>query len=110
MFILFVFSPHQGDREINFELDEKTKSSEVDEAAEENKSDTEDITANLCPSANETLNLSEGGKKDSLLRRQELLVNSGLAEVCCFSILPTQLIKYEFIFYIYLHFSFCFGC
>lgn len=28
------------------------------------------------------IQLNEGGKKDSLKRRQELLVNSGLAEVC----------------------------
>lgn len=28
------------------------------------------------------IQLPEGGKKDPFLRRQELLVNSGLAEVC----------------------------
>ena len=30
----------------------------------------------------ETLQLIEGGKKDPSIRRQELLVGSGLAEVC----------------------------
>ena len=29
--------------------------------------------------------LAESGKKDPLVRRQELLINSGLAEVGCFS-------------------------
>lgn len=33
-----------------------------------------------------SLNLVEGGKKDPTLRRQELLVNSGLAKVSWFSI------------------------
>lgn len=28
----------------------------------------------------------EGGKKDPLIRRHELLVDSGLAEVCCFTL------------------------
>lgn len=30
--------------------------------------------------------LAESGKKDPLVRRQELLINSGLAEVCCFTL------------------------
>lgn len=72
--------------EINSELDEQTKASEVDEVDEENKSDTEEITANRNPSGSETLHLSDSGKKDPFLRRQELLVNSGLAEVCCLTI------------------------
>jgi pumilio family protein 6 len=37
----------------------------------------------------------EGGKKDPFLRRQELLVNSGLAEVRCFTF-----------WILYLHFIF----
>ncbi|KAL3820143.1 hypothetical protein ACJIZ3_006048 [Penstemon smallii] len=50
------------------------------EAAEEEKKDEGD-------GVNTSIQLSEGGKKDSFKRRQELLVNSGLAEklidACC---------------------------
>ena len=42
-------------------------------ATESGKSDT----------SAEDLYLAEGGKKDPSLRRRELLVSSGLAEVCC---------------------------
>lgn len=35
----------------------------------------------------ETLEMFEGGKKDPLIRRQELLVKTGLAEVSFFKIM-----------------------
>lgn len=68
--------------EINSEFDEITEASEIDvdeeNKSEENKSDTKEITANRSKSRS-----SVGGKKDPFLRRQELLVKSGLAKVCC---------------------------
>lgn len=68
------FSLYQGGKEVNSGLD-KQESSEVGEDGEEDNSDTEDITTDSNKETN------EGGKKDPFLRRQELLVNSGLAEV-----------------------------
>ncbi|GFZ11437.1 pumilio 24 [Actinidia rufa] len=62
----------KGDAEENSDLDKQKKSSEVGEDDEDN-SDTENVES-------ENLNSVEGGKKDPFLRRQELLVNSGLAE------------------------------
>lgn len=58
-----------------------TKSSD-----EESKHETEVTVAEGNTSASgDDLHLAEGGKKDPFLRRLELLVNSGLAEVCCFT-------------------------
>jgi pumilio family protein 6 len=39
-------------------------------------------------SSGDNIQLVEGGKKDPFLRRQELLVNSGLAEVCFTFLIP----------------------
>lgn len=36
--------------------------------------------------------LAESGKKDPLVRRQELLINSGFAEVGCFSFPSNKLV------------------
>ena len=71
------FPLNQGDTEENPDLDKQKKSSEVGEDGEDN-SDTENVES-------ENLNSVEGGKKDPFLRRQELLVNSGLAEVANFT-------------------------
>ncbi|KAK1380300.1 pumilio-like [Heracleum sosnowskyi] len=62
--------------EMSSELTEQKKASDIVQA-EEDKSDSEEPTANKNPSSSE---LGEGGKKDPLVRRQELLINSGLAE------------------------------
>ncbi|XP_058212550.1 pumilio homolog 24 [Rhododendron vialii] len=64
----------KGGLEVNSDLDKLEKSSKVGEDVEEDNSDTEDVTTESDKRAN------EGGKKDPFLRRQELLVNSGLAE------------------------------
>ncbi|KAF7146008.1 hypothetical protein RHSIM_Rhsim04G0228200 [Rhododendron simsii] len=64
----------KGGLEVNSDLDKREKSSKVGEDVEEDNSDTEDVTTESDKRAN------EGGKKDPFLRRQELLVNSGLAE------------------------------
>lgn len=69
------FPLYQGGLEENPDLDKLEKSSKVSEDVEEDNSDTEDVTTESDKRAN------EGGKKDPFLRRQELLVNSGLAEV-----------------------------
>ncbi|XP_057476853.1 pumilio homolog 24-like [Actinidia eriantha] len=63
---------HKGDGEENADLDKQKESSDVGEDGEHN-SDTENVVT-------ENLNSVEGGKKDPFLQRQELLVNSGLAE------------------------------
>lgn len=60
----FVYSLFQGESDDN-------------EAVEEDKNDEGDHSDPDTP-------LNEGGKKDSFKRRQELLVDSGLAEVCTF--------------------------
>lgn len=44
-------------------------------------------------SAEEDNDLVEGGKKDPFVRRQELLVKSGLAEVCCLTLPFHQAIR-----------------
>ncbi|KAM7485032.1 hypothetical protein LguiA_001041 [Lonicera macranthoides] len=71
----------KGDTDKHSELGKETESPEGGETGEE-KSKEEEI-----PATGESLDLTEGGKKDPLLRRQELLVNSGLAEklidTCC---------------------------
>lgn len=36
----------------------------------------------------------EGGKKDPVIRRHELLVDSGLAEVSCLHILPYRYVSF----------------
>ncbi|VVA97930.1 unnamed protein product [Arabis nemorensis] len=53
----------------------QTKDSDSNESGEEAKDEQEEIDLE------ENVAVA-GGKKDSLLRRQELLVTSGLAEVC----------------------------
>ncbi|KAE9455155.1 hypothetical protein C3L33_12926, partial [Rhododendron williamsianum] len=68
------FPLYQGGLEVNSDLDKLEKSSKVGEDVEEDNSDTEDATTESDKRTN------EGGKKDPFLRRQELLVNSGLAE------------------------------
>uniref|UniRef100_A0A5B7ANJ5 PUM-HD domain-containing protein n=1 Tax=Davidia involucrata TaxID=16924 RepID=A0A5B7ANJ5_DAVIN len=73
---------NKGDSEVNSDLGEQTKYLEIDEAGEEDKSDTEEVAskANRSTGPGEGVHLMEGGKKDPFLRRQELLVSSGLAE------------------------------
>lgn len=69
------------------------KSFQVNGASEEVKpnNDMELTGAEAERSADpgETVPVVEGGKKDPSIRRQELLVKSGLAEVCCFGIINT---------------------
>lgn len=62
--------------EMSSELTEQKEASEIVQA-DEDKSDSEEPTANKNSSSSE---LGEGGKKDPLVRRRELLINSGLAE------------------------------
>ena len=74
---------------VHWQGESEAKSSKNEES---NKTDTKDDTdtevteveGNENTSGDE-LHLVEGGKKDPFLRRQELLVNSGLAEVCYFT-------------------------
>lgn len=68
----------KGESEVNSE----TKSSKHKESGEEAESDTEETADEVSKSTSdgESFLLVEGGKKDPNLRRQELLVNSGLAE------------------------------
>lgn len=65
------------------------KSLQVNGSSEEVKPDNDiDLTeaeANRSSDPGETLP-TEGGKKDPSVRREELLVKSELAEVCCFDI------------------------
>ena len=63
------------------ELTEQNKISE-NVQADEDKSNSEELTANKHSSSSEMPLLGEGGKKDPVLRRRELLIDSGLAEVC----------------------------
>lgn len=65
--------------------------SEVNSEAKNNESSKEmadqevvAVQADESTSPAENLPLAEGGKKDPHVRRQELLVSSGLAEVCGF--------------------------
>ncbi|KAH0993000.1 hypothetical protein GBA52_004483 [Prunus armeniaca] len=57
----------------------ETKSSEVNRSGEEASSDLE-VTVDEANTNDDDLHLVEGGKKDPSIRRQELLVKSGLAE------------------------------
>lgn len=62
------------------ETPSQTKDSDGEESGEKAKDEEEDtLTENTDVEDNTTFACS---KKDPLLRRQELLVNSGLAEVC----------------------------
>uniref|UniRef100_A0A2N9HEV0 PUM-HD domain-containing protein n=1 Tax=Fagus sylvatica TaxID=28930 RepID=A0A2N9HEV0_FAGSY len=74
----------------------EAKSSKVEES---NNKDTKDDPEVTVAEGNENTSsgddVVEGGKKDPFLRRQELLVNSGLAEVRCFTF-----------WILYLHFIF----
>ncbi|KAL7220760.1 hypothetical protein ACSBR2_013615 [Camellia fascicularis] len=67
--------------DLNSDSDKKKKTLEVGEDGEEN-SGTEDVIveSNKSTTPGESTDLIDGGKKDHLVRRQELLVNSGLAE------------------------------
>ncbi|KAK9288302.1 hypothetical protein L1049_016753 [Liquidambar formosana] len=65
------------------EVNSETKSSKLGESGDkQDESDVDENAAevNKTTSSGEGLHLVEGGKKDPYLRRQELLVNSGLAE------------------------------
>ncbi|THG06909.1 hypothetical protein TEA_016631 [Camellia sinensis var. sinensis] len=76
------FSPDDlGESDLNSDSDKKKKTLEVGKDGEEN-SGTEDVIAesNKSTTSGESTDLIDGGKKDHLVRRQELLVNSGLAE------------------------------
>ncbi|XP_009621817.1 pumilio homolog 24 [Nicotiana tomentosiformis] len=68
--------------DVNVALDEETEASGLGEADKEDSCDT-----GAAADATQSSHLNEGGKKDPLTRRQELLVNSGLAEklidACC---------------------------
>lgn len=77
-------------------MGKQTESPEGGETGEEEKIKEEEI-----PASGESLDLTEGGKKDPLLRRQELLVNSGLAEVCCFTIFLSTSYRWNFLIIIY---------
>ncbi|CAL5337920.1 unnamed protein product [Camellia sinensis] len=71
----------KGESDLNSDSDKKKKTLEVGKDGEEN-SGTEDVIAesNKSTTSGESTDLIDGGKKDHLVRRQELLVNSGLAE------------------------------
>lgn len=60
-------------------MDEETEASGLGEADKEDSCDTGAAT-----DTTQSSHLNGGGKKDPLTRRQELLVNSGLAEVNIF--------------------------
>jgi hypothetical protein len=69
----------QGELEVNSE----TKSLKDEESSDKDNYGREVTMAKPDGSTSpETLPLIEGGKKDPSIRRQELLVGSGLAEVC----------------------------
>lgn len=69
----------QGELEVNSE----TKSLMDEESSDKNDSGKEVTMEEADENTNaETLQPIEGGKKDPSLRRQELLMGSGLAEVC----------------------------
>ncbi|KAL1806702.1 hypothetical protein DCAR_0832534 [Daucus carota subsp. sativus] len=65
--------------ETSSELTEQNKASDIVQA-DEDKSNSEELTANKHSSSSEMPLLGEGGKKDPVLRRRELLIDSGLAE------------------------------
>ncbi|CAK9145615.1 unnamed protein product [Ilex paraguariensis] len=72
----------KGDSEIGSDLGKQTSSSEVGEAGEEDRSGTDEILAEPDSSEGpeESPHTIEGGKKDPFVRRQELLITSGLAK------------------------------
>ena len=67
-------------------MSQQKESSEVNEASDEEKRDNGEILveANTGKSAGKNSDVNEVAKKDPLTRRRELLINSGLAEVCVF--------------------------
>ncbi|CAL5395734.1 unnamed protein product [Camellia sinensis] len=71
----------KGESDLNSDSDKKKKTLEVGKDGEEN-SGTEDVIveSNKSTTPGESTDLIDGGKKDHLVRRQELWVNSGLAE------------------------------
>ena len=81
------------------------ESLKVNESNEETRSDMEVTVeeANTSTNPDESIPVIEGGLKDPSDRRQELLVKSGLAKVCCFNI-PVYSFEFSIIFEIhYLH-------
>lgn len=85
---IFLFIQCQSESTVNPESFQEAKSSQGKESGDkEALSDVEATTAEVNENTGpiESRLLGEGGKKDSNVRRQELLVDSGLAEVCCFS-------------------------
>ncbi|CAL5393374.1 unnamed protein product [Camellia sinensis] len=70
-----------GESDLNSDSDKKKKTLEVGKDGEEN-SGTEDVIvdSNKSTTPGESTDLIDGRKKDHLVQRQELLVNSGLAE------------------------------
>lgn len=75
------------------------ESSKVKESSDVAKNDMEVTVAkaNRSSDPGDSLHAVEGGKKDPSIRRQELLVKSGLAEVCYFIIINV-LIEFSNIF------------
>lgn len=74
---LSIFSIHFQDKS---ETSSQTKVTDGNESGEEMEDEEENtVTEHTDHEENVT---AAGGKKDPLVRRQELLVNSGLAEVC----------------------------
>lgn len=68
--------------------DDQKRNLDVDESGNREASHNIEVAldeASGSPNPDDSLNLVEGGKKHPTLRRQELLVNSGLAKVCCLS-------------------------
>ncbi|CAL5393366.1 unnamed protein product [Camellia sinensis] len=72
----------KGESDLNSDSDKKKKTLEVGKDGEENTG-TEDVIveSNKSTTPGENTDLIDGGKKDHLVRRQELWVNSGPAEV-----------------------------
>ncbi|XAR48675.1 hypothetical protein NMG60_11031568 [Bertholletia excelsa] len=72
----------KGASAVDLEFHQQENSLEAGEQGEGENRDTEDVTAGSNKSTNhaESMELIEGGKKDSFLRRKELLIDSGLAE------------------------------
>lgn len=69
-------------------------------STEEGKTDNDieetEIVANRSSEPGEALDVVEGGKKDPSVRRHELLVKSGLGEVCCFDTMNTLFNSFNF--------------
>lgn len=66
-------------------------SGSIEEVKPNNDVEVTDAEDNRSSDPGETLHTVEGGKKDPSVRREELLVKSGLAEVCCFGIMSSLL-------------------